>query len=146
MTWISEFISPYENFLCSFYPSNVIRLFSEGSFLEVWGLLTGSCKRKDFKLYMLMHLLWGWQFVSSSVAISFFKCKWAFIVLHTVLLRESFLARMFFLWSWNKQVVMTEHVLVTKSLLYVNPQASQTRKPVKCYSFALTLLKTFVIC
>lgn len=41
---------------------------------------------------------------------------------------------------------MTEHVLVTKSLLYVNPQASQTRESVKSYSFALILLKTPVIC
>lgn len=146
MTWNSEFISPCENLLCRFYPQNVIRLLSEGSFLGAGGLLTASCKLKDFKLYMLLHLLWGWQLVSSYRTVSFFKFKWACMVPHTVLLMESFFTRMFFLWSWNKQVVMTEHVLVTKSLLYVNPQASQTRKSVKSYSFALILLKTSVIC
>lgn len=42
---------------------------------------------------MLTHLLWGWQLVSSSVAISFFKFKWAFLVLHTVLLYRELLCQ-----------------------------------------------------
>lgn len=118
----------FGNSPCSFYPQNAVRLLSESSFLEAQGLLALSVKLKDFRLYMLKHFLWGWQLVSCSVALRFFKFKWASLVSHIILLIWSSSARIFFLWSWSKQVVMTEHFSVTKSLLYANPQAPQTRK------------------